>query len=730
MTRSALVVLVILLLPSTLVVPAGAAEVRASLFTDATGDVQIQSADGGVSQADPMSSDNLDLVGGGIWAETDTTVTFFVHLAGLSENSQGAPFTDPDYTLDFRYHGQGYRISIVTALGNPINDAFGRDTTQGWLQKEVGPGRYQSVVDAETELDFSENVARATVPRDAIVDENQAPLARNATLTDVRATASALGFFGFPVSLDGSGSGPRVGAPRFFDQAPDTGLGGTYTMTTGQVRQRGALFAVSDDPVRWTNGEATTLTFTARLTNTASKDMPVHVTTSNVDPSWQIAFSDALTVGAGRSINATLLVTIPFVHQHGILRQFNAEFTSTDGQSLAAVPLGIYWAEVPQPAGHHDTVWFHGLTQEVTPPFNAVFGGTHGWFSAKEEVDGDERKPIPANFAMVPSPATNNRGIAFWSFSLEPSLRMGLDFLLDEQGAADITLDLATPALDPSIKVQVYYLEQRALDTGDNRPGQRNTITERTLLAEGVSEVKSGTISGPQLFEVPIQALAEAEIIPYGGDGNLYIQVLLDSTFLLGTGFVANDATAPSLDPLASRVRLPLEEYHDPVDLSFQTDGSLSIKAGPDGQDRLINPGRTIVYTFDLTYAGASPATFQAQLSGANVQWATILGDKQFDLAPGAQRSLAVSVHAPDDAREGDASDLTLRVTNTANAAIQAGINLRTLVTTSQDIPDEAGRGSELDGELSQSKESPGPGLVLLLAAVAALAIAQRRRRN
>ncbi len=728
MTRSALAVLMLLLIPSAVVMPAGAEDVRANLFTDPTGDVQVQSADGSISQADPMSNDNLDLVGGGVWAEDDNIITFYLQLEALSESSQGAPFTDPDYTLDFRFHGQGYRIFVVTALGNPVNDAFGRDTTQAFLQKEVGPDRFQGITNVEATLDFAENVVLIEVPRDAIVDENQAPLARNATLTDVRATASALGFFGFPVSFDGSGSGPRVGSPRYYDQAPDTGLGGSYTMKTGEVRQRGALFAFSADPVRWTNGEATTLTFTMQLTNTGSKDIPVSVSTADTHPSWEVAFSDALTVPARSAVNATILVTIPFVHQHGFIDHFSAEFASADGEHLAAVPLGIYWAEVPQPAGHHDTVWFHSVKQEITPPFDTLFGGVHGWFSATEELDGDERLPIPAGFAMVPSPMTNNRGMAFWGFYLEPSLRMGLDFLLDEQGTAEISVNLQTPVLDPSLSVQVYYITERRLDTGDGpTAGNRNTFTERTLLAEGTTAPQSGAVSGNNLFEVPITALPEAEIVPYGGDGNLYIQILLDSTFLVGTGFVAGSSTAPTLDPITSKVQLPLEEYHDPVDLSFQTDGSLRIDVGSEGQDRRVNPGRTVVYTFDLSYDGASSAGFTAELTGSNLEWAEILGDLSFELVPGTNRALAVAVHAPDDARDGDSSDLTLRVTNNANAAIQAGINMRTVVTTSEDIPDEAGRGTDLDSELRTDKKSPGVGLVSLIALVA-IAVAARKR--
>lgn len=697
-------------------------EVQESLFVDSPGDVEVQSADGSIGQPTPTGAENLDLVGGGVWAETDDTLTFFLQVKDLTENSQGAPFMDPDYTLDFRYHDQGYRVSVITALGNPVNDAFGRDATQAWLQKEVGPERYQNIADADAVLDFTEERVLVTVPRDAVVDQNQAPLGRNATLSQFRATASSLGFFSFPLPT-GQEGGPRVGLPRFFDAAPDGGFGADYVLTTGKVDQRGSLFAVSDDPIRWTNGEATTLTFHVRLTNTGTKDIPVQVATRGVEPSWQIAYSDALTVGPGKSVNATLLATIPFVHNHGLLKLFDATFQSPEGEHYATARLGVYWAETPQPAGHHDTVWFHSAQNEVPAPFNTLFAGTHGWFNAKEEVEGDEAVPVPAQFAFPPGPFTQNRGVALWGFSLEPSLRMGLDFLLDEQGQADIALRLPVPVVDAHMEIQLYSVQVQQ----SQGPGQRGFTVERTLLAEGASAPLAGAVSGDALFEVPLQALPEADLIPYGNEGNLYVQILLDATFLAGGGFLNPESIAPSLEPQASKMRLPLEEYHDPVDLGFQTDGSLKIQAGEDGQERLVNPGRTVVYTFELIFDGNGPATFNTHQSGANPEWAAILGDQSITLEPGTTRTLAVAVTAPADARAGDVSDVTLRLVHKDNAAIQAGINLRTVVTTSEDIPDEADRSHRIDGELTKDRDSPMPSPLLLLAALVAVVLQRRR---
>ncbi|MGB1586686.1 MAG: hypothetical protein ACPHID_06545 [Thermoplasmatota archaeon] len=709
------VVLLLLLVPM-----ASAVEVQSEVFVDRDGDVVLSTQDGSVNQADPTGFySNVDVVGGGVWAEDDDTVTFFLRLDDLTEESQvPLPFSDPDYYLYFQHGEQGYRVFVATALENPFNGLIGRTgDLRATLDRQLDQFRYQSIAEVEAIMDTSEEIITMAVPRAALVDENQAPLARNGTLHNMHVESRSMGWFGFPMQVGGPGSQPMyVGIPQALDVAPDDGTG-TYKMITGSVRQKGSIFAISDDPIRWTNGEATTIGFQARLTNTASEDVSVAAHVRNPDSTWEVAFSDRITIPAASSINHTILVSIPFSHNHGATKMFDVHYASDDGDHEATTLLGVHWPFVPQPAGHHDTLWFHSYQEQIDPPFDTLFQGVHGWFSAKQELEEDEGEAVVPDFVAVPGFFGSQEGRAIWFMRLEPGLRMGLDFRPGQTGSMELGFNLPVPVVDPRVEVTLMH----------ERPGPgfegRGQSTIHEDLMSGISETTDGVVSGGLSVEMELQPAADVDDIPYTQDANLVLFIDLQGTFLFGTPFANQEGLVPTLEPGTSSFRLPLNEYHDPTDLSFQTDASIQITPGEQGQERFVNPGRTVVYTFDLTFEGAGEATFEATLTGRNGDWGRIIGDTVFTADGG--RTLAVAVTAPEDARDGEQADLTLTIANRDNAAIQAGIGMLTTVTSSTDIPDESDYESELNGELTDDKESPGLPVALL---VAALVLLVRRR--
>lgn len=711
-------VFLLLLLPM-----ASGAEVQQEVFVDRDGDVALSTQDGSVNQADPTGFyKNVDVVAGGVWAEDDDFVTFYVEFEDLTEASQvPLPFSDPDYYLYFTHGEQGYRVFVATALDNPFNGVIGRSgDLRATLDRQLDQFRYQSIAEVDVELLHPDDMALFHVPRGALVDHNQAPLARNGTLHDIYVESRSMGWFGFPMQVGGPGSEPTyVGIPQALDRAPDDSSG-RYVMTTGSVRQKGMLFAASDDPIRWTNGEATTIGFQTRLTNVGGEEVSVAAHVQGTDPSWEVAYSDRITVPARSSINHTILVSIPFSHNHGATELFDAHYISDDGDHEATSVLGVHWPFVPQPAGHHNQLWFHSMANQVDPPFDALFAGAHGWFSAKEDLDEDEGTPILPDFAATPGFFGAQEGRAIWLLRLEPGLRMGLDFQPGMNGNMELGFELPVPVVDPRVEVTLMH-EKQGPSRGGMGGGQSFI---RTDLMHGASEATSGPVSGGYSVELELAPLDDLDDIPYAQGANLVFFIDLQGTFLFGTPFGGQESFTPTLDPTTSSVQLPLNEYHDPADLSFQTDADIQIVAGKDGQERFVNPGRTVVYTFDLTFQGTEGTEFEATLSGKNVEWGRIIGDRVF--TPEGTRTLAVAVAAPEDARDGEQADITLTLTSTANAAVQAGIGTLTTVTTSEDIPDESDYEAELAGELTQQKESPGASLLAVLALLGA--IAYRRR--
>ena len=709
------VVLVSLLLLAT----AAAEEVQRQVAEDDAGDVQLRTQDGAVSQPAPSGYyDNVDVTAVGVWAEDDSTVTFYIEVDDLTEDSQApTPVSDPDYTLYFRYGEQGYRVVVTTVLDNAFNGVFEREPGAfARLERQVGEDRYSGFAQAEAELDYSEDRVLAMVPRDAILDHNQAPLARNATLRDIFVESRSMGWFGFPFFFGGE-DGSQIGIPEALDRAPDDGDDdGSYIVTTGSVQQKGKIFAVSDDPIRWTNGEATTLTFPVRVSNIGDAKVSLKLSLADTDDSWQVAHTDSLSVPAHRSVNTTILVTIPFLHQHGVTDLFRAVFASDDGVHGATALLGIHWPTVPQPAGHHDTLWLHSVRNPVPAPFDAAFSSVHGWFSASEDTPDDEGVGIPADFSTFPGFFGAQEGEAQWFLRLEPTLRMGLDFDASRMGTATLAFVLPAPAVDP-------YVEVELLHQGQGNGGRGGQGTQ--VLAAGVSPTMSGSQSGDVEFELELQTPAGVDVVPYDAEANLVLRISLRGTLLVGGGFANPEAATPLLAAGGSILQLPLEEYHDPTNLAFQTDANVTIVVGQTGQERFVNAGRTVVYTFQLDYSGDAAAAFDVTISGKNVAWGTIIGDATFDLEAGTQRILGLAVAAPKDARDGEQADITLTLTQSKNAAIQAGVRTLTTVTSSEDIPDETDMQKELAGTLSKHKDASA--LAVLWLAIGLLALARRR---
>jgi hypothetical protein len=703
----------------------GAVEVDTTLLDDPANDVVISTADGQTSQPEGGNLKDVDLRSFGILAEDLDTVSFFVDVESLTAASQNpAPFGDPDYRIYFQYGTQKYRAAIDTVLDNPGTSAFPRES-RGRLESEQGAGIFRTVVDGPVTLDFSANRASVALPRAAIVDQTQAALGLNNTLTSLWATAQSMGFCCMPVGQTepGGDSVYEAGAPKAFDQVPNQMAGALpkYAMTTGELKSRGGLFAGSNEPIRWTNGEASTLVFQTSVTNTQDQKIDLAVSVKDKMPQWTVSFSDSISVPARSFVNVSFLVTIPFSHQHGSIHHFQAAFNAVNGNEFAAVDLGVYWPIVPQPAGHHDTLWLHSLKETPDNDFEGLFGsGLHGWFSAVEEEEFDDGDDISTQFVWPANPE-DQKGVAFWRMYLEPGLRMGLDFRTEETGTAEIAINFPTTIVDPELEYRIDYAEVRQ-PRGRNDDGIDNAVP----IISGSSGVIPGPVSGIQVFPLILDIEDAADEIAFKSGTNLILTLVLRATAIGGT--MGNDQGAnPALKTSQSVMQWPLNEYQEPIDTNFQTDGALELNVGVEGQSRPVNKGETTIYTFDMKYHSSTAGAFRVELSGTNLEWATLVGDTEFSMVPHAERRLGLAVTAPKSASSGERADITFRVIDVANAAVQAGITTVTMVDDSEDFPDEAFRITDLDKELTTSKDSPGLSLAILIGGLVALSRCRRQ---
>ncbi len=721
----ALLITLLLLLPASV---AAQSDDAGTTNTDGSGDVGVTGPDGQpVGTLPAGAADRVDIVAFGIAEETEDHITFFIQTAEMSQQSQlPVPFLDPDFEYHFKFNGKAFRVLANMAGDNPGNQAFDRVGVTVRLQEEGGRN-FRTVALGEATIDDSTNTLFASVPRGPIVDWDQAPLARGSTLEEMYVFAGTLnGGFGMTVPNPAGGSLVDMSGIGMQDRAPDRDFGNPYTLVTGEVLQAGDLFASTPDPVRWTNGEATTFVYTVTLHNRGANDDTVSVAVADAPGNWDLAFSDQIKVPAGQSANATLLVTIPFGHQHGVLQQFRMDFTGGHGRATAS--LGVYWPEIPQPAGHHDTIWFHSRPADRDPPFDTLFPGIWTWMNAAEPSVDTEDEGVPVPAFTVPSGTfaaftQDTDGFAFWSFPLSPALRMGMDFDLSRMGEFRTSIDFPVPVQEATIDAFLQWEPQRQDGRGFGGNGD-DERRESIVLARGT--VEGGMMQGTQTVLMDLTPTEEADSIPYDPEMNLEFIIVVSGTVLAPFG--QNDATNPILDPAATTMRLPLFEYHDPVDLSFVTSSALDLKIADGGQERRVNPGRSVVYDFEITLDADRPGRFTVDVSGTNAQWATVLGSPSFWLAPDEPRIVAVQVAAPQDAANGDAADITVTVTSDENAAVKAGVRTLTTVTTAMDIPDEAARSEALNDQLIEQQDAPGVGILGMLALLGGLFVARRRR--
>ncbi len=646
------------------------------LVEDPSGDQRLSMPDGRFRIPTAGTFQHADLVEAGVWQESATELVLFARPASLSAQSEhNVPYGDPEYDIRFSHGLQGYRVLVKVFLENQGTALFGDPETVATLEKELEEDVFVALADVASVVDVDEGVILTTVPRSAIRDHNEAAAGRNATLTDFSAQARAMGWFSMPI---GGTSPPIVVGPLMaHDRAPDSYFeDASYEMKTGATLSRGELLAGTSDPVRWTNGEATTFVYTIRLTNLGAQKI-VSVAPVDVPGHWQVAFSDRYTVPANTHINVTFHVAIPFAHSHGLFEEFGLQFTSVDAGHEATARMGVYWPLVPQPAGHHDHLWLHSVAQAATNPFQIDANEVHGWFNAAKQDERDTATPIPPDFIALPDDGTMQ---AHWRLLLEPSLRMGLDFLLEKVGEGTMTLQFPIPVSDPTLTFELRHYDRRFIVP---------RVTTLVVAEATHTGQASGTI--PFVFE-SLAPRDAADLIRYLPAADLELNLTLTGV-IPGLGFENPSAIAPSLLPDQSEFTLPLLEYHDPLEATFFTDASARITVGTQGQEREVNPGEQVVYNMTLHYNGVFATDFVIELTG-HQDWAVPLGDARFTMEPGTAREVAIAVQPPLNAPEGT-FDTTIRLVSTTNAAVEAGMVVRTTVVHGADVPDETALATE-----------------------------------
>ena len=506
---------------------------QAALLEDPEGDLRVESGGPSAPLVGPAYA-SIDLVALDV-SEDPEAFTFTLGLADLAE-----PDSAPDGRtcwVSFRHGQRAFLIrdaALNSALGPGLVTLYSRDGDGPW------EGRYEA--DLQATADQASDALTYRLARADMADASGAAPYPGRTLEGLgaRCTNSLAGSSFLPGVLDVPAPGTVV------DDAPELGL----PMPAWPVRlgaaQSGHALLTSPQPFRASNGEATTYRFNVSAHNLGGNEDSFTLAATGVPTGLGITLaSDELVLAAGERRAFDVWVEVPFAHDHGSASSFVLELRSaSDPGSVGRIELGVRYLAVPQPAGHHDTLFVHshpelGATDRAVKAAPGLYGNS-GYLSTLEEDPGDSRDGLSfAGGTSAPGRQTHD----FW-VPLAPSLMLGLDTDLGRNGHAELVVGSRTPLEAATISAEVIVT------------GGDTTLVVARMEPTAVEPRGDLYAAVGELVPQP-----EADLVPFAPGRNLYLVATVEDTSP-GAYVLVNP---PWLMP-GSWVQLPLLDYHDAVE--------------------------------------------------------------------------------------------------------------------------------------------------------------------
>ncbi|MHB1260928.1 MAG: hypothetical protein ACYC2H_04350 [Thermoplasmatota archaeon] len=662
------------------------------VLEDGTGDVETQVGGAPVAGGE-AAYPGVDLVGFAM-QETPFSVALSIRVAALpKQNDPGADGVE--YTVFFTHNGREFRADVQVALPAIDSSAFlslsyrdvpGAEWSALWFSDEV-------VVDAAA------NSLSVDLERTFLVDKDGAAPFPGRSLEGVHVLAK---------SLFSNANATVFLVPTTFPQSvtdalPDAAPYPALPIQLG-LAQTGHARLTSAMPFRASNGEATTFVYNITAHNLADREDTFQLAAQSVPAGYSVVLPvPALAIPAGGKADVPVLLSMPFGHQHGAVASLVLELSSlSDGSAIGRLEIGVRFLAIPQPAGHHDTVFLHQAPQGngALVPFFA-FGA--------EYMNTLEEDPLDAGGKSYTSGFSSN-GNEYehsWDFPLQPTLQMGLH--VDQAKVGHLRLPIGTTVPQNQVKVtaRLYAWDERQFTFFEDPDG---------MVAKAESEPVDLGPSSEHLFELDLLPTEGVGRVPFTPGTNLHLGIEVTHAGPPTLGFASEGLY---IGP-GSSARLPLQEWHDPVDeVLAALDGPGLSPLGP--QERLVNPGEAVVFPLSIANPFAKSKRFDLEVSGPNAGWATLSPDS-VEVPANSVAQATVVVRAPTGAVDGDRADLVLQAFPRDDPTSRGLLRLVAEVDTDADQVDDSAIAP------TPGKKSPSAGLPVALAALAGLALVRRRR--
>lgn len=645
-------------------------------FTDAAGDVAIPGPSGGSPLAPNPQTDAVDLVGLDV-AEADNDFTFNLKVKSLQQ--QGGTFAR--YGIDMTWTDATFRILLTRSRIDPSAQPL---HSAGFYQ--ISDGDASKITDLEVSADDASGTFSIRLPKVNIISlQGHAPV-YGSQLTGVKVTSTMpLGFMAAPASAT--------------DAMPDDAPGVITYETGGSAN--GHLVLEAPDPVRISNGGATTFVFQGHLQNRGDSDDAATLSLENVPEAWKASTITLQQVPPGEERPVFVVVTIPFGHEHGGFSNFTLTATSTKSPDIKArIKYGVLHTPVPMPAGHHSELYLHAVSGD-TGAFGTAFGGTTNSMNTVADKAPDEVEYASPRGAPQGGPIK-------WSIPLGPQLAMGLDADINRTG------EIAGSIL--------------------GRASGEATLTGEVVLVKGDQEIARLFTSAPALvtldlqnptaFTMPLTPTVDSDYVPYAPGQNIVLRVTMESTAPVPC--CASSEQAPGLSTTDFKMTLPLNEYADTPQWDPGVASTVSLQA----QGELIRegrPGTTLTYQFTLTNNANARDEIDLGLAGTHADAATLAPTQTVQLEPKESRIMTLAVLIPQQAENDQRFEVLLIARSQGDPSNIAIGRTTTIVKRGAATSDESGILADAQNE---GKDTPLPGTVLSLIALAGIAAATTRRRT
>lgn len=643
-------------------------------FADAEGDVIVTGAPAPL--APNPNTDAVDLLGLEVREEDND---FYLTYKLKSIAQQGGSVST--YATDVTWTDASFRVLVTRSRIDPTAQPLLRASLQA-----IEDDRGSEITELDVESDGQTTIT-VRLPKVNIISlEGHAPVYGSELTGVVTRAAMPLGF------------GPADASAT--DVMPDTGTGTILYEKGG--RANGHLVLEAPDPVRISNGGATTFVFQGHLQNQGETDDTATLTIEDLPDAWQATTVPLQQVPAGEERPVFVVVTIPFGHEHGGFSNFTLRATSqTKPEVTAEIRYGVLHTPVPMPAGHHSELYLHARPAD-TGVLGERFGGTRNTLNTLAERASDEVAYAAPDVEFGPE----GPGPIRWTIPLGPALAMGLDADLDRTGELVGSL-LGRMRSEATLEAALF------LTKGE---------TDLASLMTGPPAQLTLDLQTPTSFTIPLTPTPESDYVPYAPGQNIELRLTL--TPAQPVPCCGPTEQAPGLATEDFVMSLPLNEYADTPQWDPGVESSVGLVAdGP--LEREARPGTTIVYTFTLTNRLGVEDEIDVGVAGTSASLATLAPTQTVKLDAKASRTMTLAVAVPPQAENDQRLEVLLVARSQSDPSNIAIARTYTIVQKGATTADER---QKLEDALNESKDTPALGAALVLTSLALIAARRRRK--